>query len=290
LINPEVTLMLARMAQDSCAILLWGGFAYLAFLVPRPHSVMLCGTLRPSLISLALLCATLLILPIQSARLGEGWPDAFNVGNLHDILLESSLGLSWAAQLAAATFLAVVAATTPQRLRLFAVAAGVFLATRSLIGHAVMLQGPTGIILRASYLIHVLAAGAWVGALLPVLRIMRAIDAHPTEVQATALRRFSVAGHVAVALTLLSGLVNASLIRGRFFPKPASPYDALLGLKIALVAAMVLIAVVNRYLIVPRLAAKPGAVPAMRLLTAAEILLAGFVLLIVNLFSTMDPH
>ncbi len=273
-------------------MLLWGGFAYLAFLVPPAMSAEIFATIGRSgkLLALILFCATSATLPIQAANLGEGWADAFKGEILHGILFESSIGPSWFAQLAVALLLLGAAMCAPQRRSLLACLAGLFLGTRLLIGHAVMLQGPNEIILRLSYLTHLLAAGAWVGALWPVLLIMRAMTAQLAKDQTTALRRFSIAGHVAVTLTVLSGLVNGVLIRGRVFSEPSSAYDAMLILKIAVVAVMISIAVINRYAIVPRLRGNANAVGALRVLTAAEFALALLVLVIVNLLSTMDPH
>lgn len=153
-----------------------------------------------------------------------------------------------------------------------------------------MLDGPAAVVLQLSYLTHVLAAGAWVGALVPVYLLIRQLTEPPTKDQSTAFQRFSIAGHGAVALTILSGLLNALLIRGQLFPIFASAYDGLLALKMGLVAAMVALALCNRYILVPQLRGKQRAALALRLLTGGELTLAMLVLIVVNLFSTMDPH
>ena len=271
---------------------LWGGFAYLAFMVPSTLAGEIAKTIRSSskLLAIVLFCATLVTLPIQSAHLGDGWTDAFNGEILKGMLLESGIGPSWFAQAAMASFVACAVMLAPQRLRLLACLAGLFVATRLLIGHAVMLDGTNELILRLSYLTHLVAAGAWIGALVPVFLIMWQMTDQPTADQTTALRRFSIAGHGAVALTVISGAVNGVLIRGRFSFNPASAYDSMLAAKIAIVATMILIAIINRYLIVPRLRANANAVLALRALTATEFLLALLVLVLVNLFSTLNPH
>lgn len=292
MITPETALTLANMAQDFCAILLWGGLAYLAFLVPHPLSTQLYGTLRPwsQVLALVLFCATLGLMPIEAANLGNGWLDALNTNTLHDILFESSVGLPWFGQFAATLALLLAAFLASQRLKVLASLAGICLATRAWIGHAVMLDGSAGTMLHLSYLIHVLAAGAWVGALAPVYLLTRQMTQPPGKQQATALHRFSTAGHGAVILTILSGFLNAILIRGRFFPIFTSAYDGLLILKVALVAAMVTVALCNRYVLVPQLRENQHAALSLRLLTGGEFVLAMLVLIVVNLFSTMDPH
>jgi hypothetical protein len=75
-ITPNSALTLNSMVQDFRAILLWGGLAYLIFLVPKPVAMELSKKLRPWYRATALFAVTLAILPFQSAKLGEGWPDA----------------------------------------------------------------------------------------------------------------------------------------------------------------------------------------------------------------------
>jgi putative copper resistance protein D len=70
--------------------------------------------------------------------------------------------------------------------------------------------------------------------------------------------RFSAAGHVAVALVIASGIANMLLIV-RTVPFDWSVrYQLLLSIKVTLVGIMVLVAVVNRYVFVPRLARDPS--------------------------------
>ena len=69
-----------------------------------------------------------------------------------------------------------------------------------------------------------------------------------------ALRRFSAVGHGAVAVVIVTGIVNTGLILGHWPSDWNSPYQALLMIKIALVIAMALLALLNRYAVVPRLA------------------------------------
>ena len=153
-----------------------------------------------------------------------------------------------------------------------------------------MLDAPAGVFLRLSYLAHVLAAGAWVGALLPVLLVIREMTTQITEEQKKALRKFSSAGHVAVFVAIVSGVINATLIRHRFYPSSSSSYDAMLTLKIVIVAVMVSIAVVNRYVIVPRLVDNRRSAAILGVFTGVEFVLAGFVLVVVNLLSALNPH
>src|ERR1019366_3967632 len=119
--------------------------------------------------------------------------------------------------------------------------------------------------------VHLLAAGAWLGGLLPLVLCLRRHEGE-TRLRAEAgatLRRFSGLGHFAVALVVLTGAVNTALTLGVWPVDLSSPYQALLAAKIAIVAAMIGIALFNRYYLTPRIKKEPGA--ALRALTIASL-------------------
>ena len=93
-----------------------------------------------------------------------------------------------------------------------------------------------------------------------------------------------------VALAVCTGVVNTGLILGRLPTAWSQPYQLLLATKICLVGAMIVIALINRCVIVPR--TKSGFQPAAHLLlytTTIELVLGGGALVLVNLFGTFDP-
>jgi putative copper resistance protein D len=104
-----------------------------------------------------------------------------------------------------------------------------------------------------------------------------------------AMMRFSRYGHLAVAAVILTGIVNSLMILGWSLPLE-SRYAQLLLLKVALVAVMVTIALINRYLLVPRFA-DAAAVAQQRFiqLTWLEVILSVMVLLAVSTFATWEP-
>ena len=130
MITPETTLVLARAAQDFCSILLWGGLAYLSFLVPKPLAIDLWKTLMPwyRLMVAALFGVTLAVLPVQSANLGDGWPDAWNTDIMNAVIFQSSIGAPWLCQIALASTLLLATVMLPKRMALLASVAGLFLA------------------------------------------------------------------------------------------------------------------------------------------------------------------
>lgn len=290
--SAAAVLALCRFGQDAAATLLWGAAAYLCAFVPPGLAAVVASRLRP-LAAAAVAVAVLAVaakLPAEVAGIGDGWRDAVDTGMVCSVLLETSVGRAWMAE-AAGVLLLAAAAASPARWRTAAVAAssGLVLASLALEGHATLHEGRLGALDRANDVLHVLSGGAWVGSLAPVLVILAASPGDAGEV-ATALRRFSRAGHAAVALVLLSGILSTALVLGRWPLDLASPYEALLDGKIACVVAMTALALVNRYVLVPRMGRAPdGAVRALRLGTLAEVPLGLAAIALVAVFGLLDP-
>lgn len=291
--STAAVLALCRFGQDAAALLLWGASAYLAWLVPKPLASEVAARIRrgttPAVV--VALLATLAKLPVEAAGIGDGWRDGVDPTTLLAVLLETSVGEAWAAQaLAAALLVLVQAAPGPRRVTATALASGLLLASLSLGGHAAMHDGALGLLHRANDAAHLLCAGAWLGALWPVLVILDRLGRGEGRPEAgIALLAFSRAGHVAVALVLVSGAVNTALVLGRWPTDPASLYQMLLDVKLLCVATMVGLALANRYLVVPRLARRPAAALALRRATLAEIALGLLVLALVSVFGLLDP-
>ncbi len=293
--TPETLLIILRMAQDFCAMLLWGGFAYLFFLVPRSLAAQLGPQLRALNGPLAhvMICASLVTLPVEAASFGDGWPDALNPENLSHILVATPSGTAWCLQLLGSLIAGFALALSGRSALLsFALAGGLELAGRSLIGHGVMHEGSLGLFLQLNYLLHLLATGTWVGALLPfILIVAKSSPAQDKRQALAAIERFSNSGIVCVMLILVTGTINTALIFGHW-PSPAQAgFSRWLFVKLVLVALMVALALANRFTLNPRLEAawdqnhKPLALAA-----SVELLLGTCVLILVNIFSAMNPH
>ena len=93
----------------------------------------------------------------------------------------------------------------------------------------------------------------------------------------------------AVRAIVLTGAVNIALTSGRPPIPPDTPYRALLVAKIVVVTIMILAAVVNRYVLAPRL--KPGAraLAVLRATSTAEIALGCVAIAFVSVFALFDP-
>ena len=292
--GPEAALAVCRFAHDASTMLLWGTFGYLATLVPRDLATTIGRRLDTMRIGAVLLAVgtTVLSLPVETATIGNGWGDALDLPTLGAVLFETRAGTAWQAQAVAALLLAgTLVAPARSRSALTAVASGLLLATLALTGHAAMHGGWLGTGHRLNDVVHVLAGGAWVGALVPLLPILAALGNSPQRRDAgVALRRFSSVGHAVVALVIATGVVNTALILGRWPTTLSSPYQALLDAKLAVALLMTTLAVVNRYGLVPRIAASPSrAIRAIRLGTMVEIGLGAAAVGCVSVFGLLEP-
>ncbi len=124
-------------------------------------------------------------------------------------------------------------------------------------GHARVTEGWSGAIHLSADVLHLIAAGFWLGGLWPLGRtVVVSRRAHPAESAEIAgvLMRFSGLGYVAVAVLIASGLLNSWFLVGSVGRLTGTDYGRLLLAKIGLFGAMALLAVANRFWITPRLA------------------------------------
>lgn len=132
--------------------------------------------------------------------------------------------------------------------------AGIVLATMAWMGHAVATPGLGGRIHLGADVVHLLAAAAWVGGLLPlVFTLLCAADAPAGHRTVDTLKRFSRLGMLCVAALLVTGVVNAWFLVARPAALFGTAYGQLLLVKLALFALMVSLAGVNRIRLMPQI-------------------------------------
>ncbi len=135
----------------------------------------------------------------------------------------------------------------------------VALATFAWTGHGAAEPGGAGLVHAAADVLHLLAAGLWIGALVAFAMLLGRSPASEAERRAThrALANFSGTGSLIVATLVLTGLVNSWFLVGpdRILDTPFSTYGALLLVKLGLFAGMLGFAAHNRYRLTPALAA-----------------------------------
>ena len=292
MIAPHLALALVRMCFDAAAITAYGVSGFIAWIAPKRLGQAIAASSNFLIVaasSLAVL-STLAWLPIEAAMIGEGWQAAVDRSTLSAILCDTAIGKAWLVRLALSLLLTAALpwrSATTLRLAL----SGLLLASLALTGHANMDEGTRGVLHILNDALHVLAGGAWLGSLLALPGCLARLrdPAFCTEAK-TALRRFSSAGHLAVALVIATGIVNTVLVLQRWPTDFTSTYQMLLAIKIAFVAGMTGLAIMNRYIFVPRmLAQRDRAVIQIRNGTYGELALGAGVLALVALLGMLDP-
>ena len=125
-----------------------------------------------------------------------------------------------------------------------------------LLAHAGAVFGPRGDVLVVSEALHLLAAGAWAGGLLPLLLSLLVL---PERDGAVTLRRFSRLGVVAVLAIVVSGVVQLGMLTQGFRGLIGTPYGSAMALKLTLFAAALVLAALNRSVLMERLeGGRPG--------------------------------
>lgn len=226
---------------------------------------------------------------------------AIDGNTLRFVTLQTAAGTAFLLRMAALVA-ALLFAFTPSSVSrwLLPLPAATALATLAWTGHAAVTEGAAGALHRASDVVHLLAAGAWIGALAILLgKLVRpaASDSHLSEAQA-ALAAFAIAGTILVASIIATGLVNILMIAGPtgLSALPASLYGQLLLAKLALFAAMLGFAAANRWRLTPRLAAartqydQARAARALRTSIALEAAAAMAILALVAWLGTLAPN
>jgi putative copper resistance protein D len=173
------------------------------------------------------------------------------------------------------------------------------LASLAGVGHSQIEDGRAGAIHIASDAVHLLAAGAWLGGLVPLGHLLLRGQAHGTSSTTDldqVLFRFSGMGYIAVATLAGSGLVNGWFLVGSVSSLFATPYGQLLVAKLAIFAGMSALAAANRFWLVRSItkARSDGGSGAawstkLRNHVLGEQLLGLVLLLIVSILGTMRP-
>jgi putative copper resistance protein D len=229
----------------------------------------------------------------------------FGDGVLWTVLSQTTFGRTWLVRLVLACALAATlpALLSPRDhkstwLKAAAVAlAATFAGVLAWSGHAAGGLGDEAIIHPAADVLHLIAAAAWVGALLPLIVLFAAAGADDASLKMarTATTRFSILGIVSVGTLLVTGIVNTYYLAGSVPALLHTDYGRLLLIKIALFLAMVAIATVNRFRLTPRLlqqnniTASRGALRRLRRNAAIEVLAGAMVIAIVAALGTMPP-
>jgi putative copper export protein/mono/diheme cytochrome c family protein len=223
------------------------------------------------------LLAMLVWLALQAADMASARSGGQALAAVPAVLLHTDFGHVLLLQLAALAGTAAVLGRTDHRLRqrIALALAAVALALQAGHSHAASMVGGPSLLLAAD-VVHLLAAGAWIGGLLPLLLLVH--DA-PPKTGALAARWFSPLGKccvVALAVTaLFQGWVLVASIPGLV----GTAYGWMVGVKLALFGVLFAFALANRYWLAPALL--PDHLAAKRPLVCSIAVQTGFGLAII---------
>lgn len=178
--------------------------------------------------------------------------------------------------------LALTAAVWMGRVRLSAWLSGAALLLITVTSHtAGAVPLGFGFIGIASDGLHLLTGSYWIGGLCALAAMLVQRPAAPRLGLALAI--FAEWGMIAVAMLVMTGIINAAMVLLGSPGHDAAPYLAVLALKLALVAAMIALALINQFRLLPRLG-QSGTVARLKRHVGWEL---GLGLLVVGLAMTL---
>jgi len=224
---------------------------------------------------------------------------------LRTVLFDTDFGHVWLARSALMALLAV--ALVPSyftgapswRRGVALVSALALVGALGFIGHAAAGSGVVSLVQQGADVLHLLAAAAWLGALVPLAVLLGAAADGRGEsalaIAAAATLAFSTLGMFGVATLIATGIVNTWELAGSVSALFGTDYGRLLLAKIALFLLMLSLAAVNRLRLTPRLvsdiadAQRHDALRRLRNNSLIEAALGALILLIVGMLGTLPP-
>jgi putative copper resistance protein D len=266
------------------------------------HRATYWGRVAASVAAAGIMLSVIGLLATASTMMGEASYLAIDGETVRMIVTETGLGVAWQVRMLAllVCLLASVAPRQPRAMRvMLPLAAAVALATLAWGGHGAMHEGMRGVIHLAADIVHLLAAGAWVGALAVFVWLSWPNHATPRSRVAELSRAANGFAHIGAGIVLalaVTGAANYLLIAGPSLSGLLSTrYDGLLLAKLALFGAMLGLAAINRYRLAPRLARAidmrddGAAVVALRRSLRCESACAMILLWLVAWLGTLSP-
>ena len=231
---------------------------------------------------------------------------AVDFASISIMIFETPMGIAWLVR--AAALLSTLTAAFWMRgakgspiLVFVAVGSGVALGSLAWTGHGAAGEGSAGTAQLIADIIHLLGAGAWLGALAALTIILfrgaETINGGYLNMAHRLLKDFSSAGTIIVAVVLGSGLVNSWMLVGpqNVLTIHTTLYGQLLIAKLLLFGVMLFLAAVNRFELTPRFkrALQSGgtssAAGELRKCLVLEFGIAVFILGLVAWLGTLEP-
>jgi putative copper resistance protein D len=210
----------------------------------------------------ALLSGVSLLLSVTANMAGSA-AAGLNPHTIGTVLFDTSFGRVWCLRLLLAFILigACLAPLARWRMPAILVLSLLLLVSLGWVGHAVEGQPIPRLVHQINQMVHLLAAGLWLGGLVPLSwllgRARSSSGAAWISIVRDVVLRFSHMGYAAVVLLAATGAINTLLLVGSVEALAETPYGQLLSLKILLFSVMVVLALTNRFRLVPRLSREP---------------------------------
>jgi putative copper resistance protein D len=223
-------------------------------------------------------------------------------GTAWTVFTETRFGFDWQIRLLCAALLGGCALIWQRGYSILsalpaAILAAVFVGALAWAGHGGATLGYAGIIHVSADVLHLVAAAAWLGGLLPLILLLASLRRPDVPAQAmiasAICQRFSNLGIFSVLALLVSGLTNTWFLVGDSQGLTGTSYGRLLSLKLLLFLGMVCLAAANRQYLMPRLTSgAPGAGGALARIArnaALELFLGLAVIMVVAALGVTPP-
>ncbi|KIZ44787.1 MULTISPECIES: copper homeostasis membrane protein CopD [Nitrobacteraceae] len=259
-------------------------------------------------IAVAALFSGLCWFAFAAANMSGSMADLLDAETLWAVVHDTGFGTVWTLRMLLATLMVGVAArglrskgTAYHQNWMMPLLAAILLASLAGTGHAQIEEGWAGVMHIVADAVHLLAAGVWLGGLIPLALILHRylgtdLNVGPKDMDRI-LMRFSGMGYLAVAALIGSGFVNSWFLVGSLSGLLNTPYGQILLGKLALFGGMLALAIANRFWLVPSMGrirkdAAEGLTRSsarLRNHVLGEQFLGWMVLLAVSILGTMQP-
>lgn len=283
-----------RLLQYAAGLLAAGGVAFLAWVHDRNDTERAALVRTVVRAGVAVAVVTVVSIAVQASLVtGLGLAGAFNAASLGDVM-GSTFGVSSIALIVGAVVLVVAARRLwdPTAVTIAVAGGGIVLASFAITGHTAT-STPRWLVVGAD-IAHILAAATWFGGLALLVVTLRSRRAADDPVGGGEIvSRFSTMATRSIVVVALAGFalswVEVRAARAVF----STGYGVTLAIKVALVAAVLLIGAYNKRRLVPAIQrAEERAWTRLRTLATAEV--AGLLLVVavtsvlVNLIPARD--
>lgn len=305
--TPETALVIARALVYADLLTLFGLTLFgLYGLGTAEEAIEAVGLrFRTGVLAILGLAASLLHIISMAAAMTGAESLADTRAAVVSLVVADGIGPAWLLRMGALVLVVPAALAPPFRPRLtlglIAGCSAVALATLAWAGHGAMSSGAAGWLHLVADILHLLAAGGWIGALLALLILLfdrpTAIDRARIVRLEAALRDFSSTGTILVGTILVTGIVNVGSVVGwgHVAALPQSAYGRLLIAKVGLFLLMLGLASANRFWLSPALGRARhetevrAALQSLRFSLAFEMTGALLVLMLVAALGTLAP-